>query len=200
MSNVIVMKNYSKLVKLAQNGLIRTKDVSAAKIGRDYLRYAVEDGVLENIAHGIYLLKNELEDKMFIFQLKNSKLIFSSYTSAYLLDLTTRDSDVFSVSAPLDYNNQKLLHIHSVVREKKDIYGLGLSKVNTAFGNPVKIHDAERTVCDLFSSKYAGDKFVQVEALKNYLQSADKNLVKLFEYAKILGIYNELKMRIEVLL
>jgi hypothetical protein len=86
----IYTKNYSKLVKLARNGLIRTKDVSSAEIGRDYLRYAVEDGVIENIAPGIYLLKNEFEDRMFIFQLKNSKLIFSSYTSAYLLGLTTR--------------------------------------------------------------------------------------------------------------
>jgi len=194
------MKNCSKLVKLAKNGLIRTKDVSAAGIGRDYLRYAVEDGIIENIARGIYILKNELEDRLFVFQLKNSKLIFSAYTSAYLLGLTTRDSDVFSVSAPLNYNNPKLQHVHSVVREKKNIYSLGLSEANTAFGNPVKIHDAERTVCDLFSPKYAGDRFVQVEALKNYLQSADKNLVKLFEYAKLLCVYNELRMRIEVLL
>jgi hypothetical protein len=137
---------------------------------------------------------------MFIFQLKSSKLIFAAYTSAYLLGLTTRDSDVFSVSAPLNYNSSKLLHTHSIVREKKDIYGLGLSEINTAFGNPVKIHNAERTVCDLFSPKYTGDRFIQIEVLKNYLQSADKNLVKLFEYAKSLGIYNELKARIEVML
>jgi hypothetical protein len=51
------------------------------------------------------------------------------------------------------------------VREKKEAYELGLSKVNTVFGNPVRIHYAERTVCDLFSPKYAGDRFVQVEAL-----------------------------------
>jgi hypothetical protein len=196
----MAMKNYSKLVNLAQNGLIRTKDVSAAGISRDYLRYAVEDGVIENIACGVYILKNELEDRMFIFQLKNSKLVFSAYTSAYLLGLTTRDSDVFSVSAPLNYNNPKLQHTHSIVREKEDVYGLGLSEVNTVFGNPVKIHGAERTVCDLFSPKYAGDRFVQIEALKSYLQSADKNLVRLFEYAKFLGIYNKLKTRIEVLL
>jgi hypothetical protein len=197
---VMVMKNYSKLVSLAQNGLIRTKDVSAAGIARDYLQYAVTDGVIENIACGVYILKNELEDRMFIFQLKNSRLVFSAYTSAYLLGLTTRDSEVFSVSAPLNYNNPKLQHTYSITREKEDIYGLGLSEVNTAFGNPVKTHDAERTVCDLFNPKYAGDRFVQVEALKNYLQSVDKNLVKLFEYAKLLGIYNELKTRIEVLL
>ena len=194
------MKNYSKLVDVAQNGLIRTKDVTANGIGRDYLRYAACDGVIENVAHGVYILKNELEDKLFIFQLKNSKLIFSANTSAYLLGLTTRDSDVFFVAAPLNYNNPKLQQIHNIVREKEAVYNLGLSEINTMFGNSVKIHDAERTVCDLFAPKYAGDKFVSVEVLKNYLQSIDRDLVKLFEYAKLLNVYDELKTRIEVLL
>ena len=194
------MKDYSRLIALAKNGVIRTKDLSAEGIGRDYLKYAVDDGILENVAHGVYLLKNELEDKLFIFQLKNSKLIFSSITSAYLLGLTTRDSDVFFASAPLNYNTSKLLLLHNIAREKDDVYSLGITEIKTGFGNTVKIHDAERTICDLFSPKYSGDKFVQVEALKNYMQSSYKNLVKLFEYAKQIGVYDEIRKRIEVLL
>ena len=194
------MKDYSRLINLAKNGVIKTMDVNAAGIGRDYLKYAVNDGIIENVAHGIYILKNELEDKLFIFQLKNSKLIFSANTSAFLLNLTTRDSDVFFASAPLNYNNSKLSGFHNVVREKAEIYNLGLIEIETAFGNTVRIHDAERTICDLFSPKYAGDKFVQVEALKSYLQSSYKNLVKLFDCAKRLGVYDEIKKRIEVLL
>ena len=194
------MKDYSRLINLAKNGVIETKAVNAAGIGRDYLKYAVNDGIIENVAHGIYILKNELEDKLFIFQLKNSKLIFSANTSAFLLNLTTRDSDVFFASAPLNYNNPKLSGLHNIVREKAEIFNLGIIEIETAFVNTVKIHDAERTICDLFSPKYAGDKFVQVEALKNYLQSSYKNLVKLFDYAKRLGVYDEIKKRIEVLL
>jgi len=200
MSKECAVKNYSKLVGSAKNGLIRTKDVTAAGIGRDYLRYAVDDGVIEKVARGIYTLKSELEDRMHIFQSKNTKLIFSAGTSAYLLGLTTRDSDAFNAAAPLNYNNPRLLGLHTITREKEEIYKLGLSEASTMFGNPVKVHDAERTVCDLFSPKYAGDKFVQIEALKNYLQSAHRNLAKLFEYAKHLGLYNELKKRVEVLL
>ena len=194
------MKDYSKLVGLAKNGVIRTKEVSAAGIGRDYLKYAVNDGIIENVARGIYILKNELEDKLFIFQLKNSKLIFSAITSAGLLGLTTRDSDVFFAAAPLSYNSPKLSSLHNITREKDEIYSLGVTEQKTTFGNTVRIHDAERTICDLFSSKFTGDRFVQTEALKNYLQSPYKNLVKLFDFAKQLGVYDELKKRIEVLL
>ncbi|MCL2062433.1 MAG: type IV toxin-antitoxin system AbiEi family antitoxin domain-containing protein [Firmicutes bacterium] len=194
------MKDYSRLLALAKNGVIRTKDLGAAGIGRDYLRYAINDEVIEKAAYGIYILSNEIADKLYIFQLKNSRLIFSANTSAFLLGLTTRDSDVFFLSAPLSYNNPKLSQFHNIVRERAGIYGLGLIEAETTFGNTVKLHDAERTICDLFSPKYTGDKFVQVEALKNYLQPPFKNLVKLFEYAKVLGVYDELKKRIEVLL
>ncbi|MCL2631327.1 MAG: type IV toxin-antitoxin system AbiEi family antitoxin domain-containing protein [Firmicutes bacterium] len=194
------MKDYSRLKDLARNGIIWTRDLSPAKIGRDYLKYAVDDGIIESVARGIYILKNELEDKLYIFQLKNSKLIYSANTSAFLLGLTTRDSDTLFASAPLGYNNPRLSGIHNVIREKAEIYGLGATEIQTAFGNIVKIHNAERTICDLFSPKYNGDKFVQVEALKSYLQLPNKNIVKLFDFAKQTGAYDELKKRIEVLL
>ncbi len=194
------MKNYEKLIGLAKNGVILTQDLAVAGIGRDYLRYAVDDGVIENVARGVYLLKGELEDKLYVFQLRYERLIFSFHTSAFLLDLTTRDSDVFFVSAPLNYHNPNVSRLHNIMRESPENYPLGLAETNTPFGNPVRIHNAERTVCDLFHPQYAGDKFVQVETLKNYLQSPTMNLVTLFEYAKQLHVYNELKKRIEVLL
>jgi len=194
------MKDYSKLIALAKNGLIRPKDLVAVGIDRNILRSAISDEIIESVAYGVYILKTELEDKLYIFQLKNSKLIFSANTSAYLLGLTTRDSEVFYAAAPLNYNTSKLLKSHNIVREKDDLYLLGQTKVNTPLGNPVRVHDLERTICDLFNPKYTGDKFVQVEALKNYVQSSEKNLVKLFEYATMLGVSEELKKRIEVLL
>lgn len=68
------------------------------------------------------------------------------------------------------------------------------------FGNTVKCHDIHRTICDLFSVKYIGDKFIQVEALKNYLKLPNKDTVKLVKYAKVLGVDKKLRDRIEVLL
>jgi len=140
-------KDYSKLISLAENGLIRAENVYAAGIKRYDLLCAVKDGVIENITDGIYFLKSELEDKMYTFQLKHSKLIFSAYTSAYLLGLTTLDSEAYSVSAPSNYN-PKLPKIHNVVREKKEVYELGWLKpdVITMFGNSVKIFPPKETI------------------------------------------------------
>jgi len=194
------MKDYTKLLGLARNSVITTKDLVTANIGKDYLKYAIQDNVIEKVAHGVYIPKHEYEDTLFIFQLRNSKLIFSCYTSAYLLGMTTRDTDVIYASAPLNYNTSKLQNGNVILRERELLYSLGLTEAKTMFGNNVRIHDTERTVCDFFNPKYVGDKFVQIEVLKNYLQSKEKNLTKLFDYAKTLGVLEELRKRVEVLL
>lgn len=43
------MRNYSKLLELAKqnNGYVFTKDLSQNKIAKDYLKFAVKDGILE---------------------------------------------------------------------------------------------------------------------------------------------------------
>jgi len=87
------MRNYTKLLSVAKNGIVRAKDLTALKVSRDYLKYAVQDGIIEKVAHGIYIEKNGCKDQLFLFQIKNSRLIFSCFTSAYLLDMTTRDSE-----------------------------------------------------------------------------------------------------------
>jgi len=194
------VKDYSKLLDLAKNGIITTKDIVTANVSKDYLKYAIQDNVIEKVAHGVYIPKHEYGDTLFIFQLRNSKLIFSCYTSAYLLGMTTRDTDVIYASAPLNYNTSKLQNGNVILREKELLHSLGQIEVSTMFGNRIKVHDAERTVCDFFNPKYIGDKFVKIEVLKNYLQSKEKNLTKLFDYAKTLGVLEELRKRVEVLL
>lgn len=51
------MRNYSSLLELAKknNGYVFSKDVVKENIPKSYLKYAVEDGVIEKIAQGIYI-------------------------------------------------------------------------------------------------------------------------------------------------
>jgi len=197
------MRDYTKLKSVAVNGVIRAKDLERVGVARDYLRYAQEDGVIESVDRGVYVLISEMKDTLYVLQLKYGWAVFSAYTSAYLLNLTTRDVETIYISAPRNTNNHKLSKSNNVkiVREKTDeLHELGIIKTKNSFGNEVTCHDAERTVCDFFNDKYLGDKFVQVEVLKNYLQSSNKNLAKLFDYAKQLGVLEELRKRVEVML
>ena len=196
------MRNYTKLLELAKqnNGYVFTKDLSQNKIAKDYLKFAVEDGILEKVARGIYIESDKFVDLLYVYQMNYSKIVFSSFTSAYLWNLTTRDTEIIYGATPLNYF-AKYSHNNTVlVRENDDIYNLGITTIKTMFGNIVKCHDIHRTICDLFSDKYVGDRFVRVEALKNYLKLPNKDTVKLMKYAKILGVDKQLREKLEVLL
>ena len=81
-----------------------------------------------------------------------------------------------------------------------DIFNLGLTTARTIFGNTITIYDKERTICDLCSKNYNGDKFVVNESLKTYLKTKDKDLTKLLKYAKELGVEKEMREKLEILL
>ncbi len=196
------MRNYTKLLELAKqnNGYVFTKDLSQNKIAKDYLKFAVEDGILEKVARGIYIESDKFVDLLYVYQMNYSKVVFSSFTSAYLWNLTTRDTEIIYGATPLNYFAKSSHNNTVLVRENDDIYNLGITTIKTMFGNIVKCHDIHRTICDLFSDKYVGDKFVQVEALKNYLKLPNKDTIKLMKYAKVLGVDKQLREKLEVLL
>ena len=196
------MRNYTKLLELAKqnNGYVFTKDLSQNKIAKDYLKFAIEDGILEKVARGIYIESDKFVDLLYVYQMNYSKVVFSSFTSAYLWNLTTRDTEIVYGATPLNYFAKGSRNNTVLVRENDDIYNLGITTIKTMFGNIVKCHDIHRTICDLFSDKYVGDKFVQVEALKNYLKLPNKDTVKLMKYAKVLGVDKQLREKLEVLL
>lgn len=198
------MRDYSKLLKLAKenNGIIQTKMVVENNISKHYLRFAVQDKVLEKVKNGIYITPDTMEDEMFFLQLKSKNLIYSYETSAYINELTTRNPLVLSITTTRDNNTSTIksnyqLDFHFV---SKDSLNLGLTTNKTMFGNLIKIYDKERTICDLCSKNYNGDKFVINESLKTYLKMKDKDLTKLLKYAKKLGVEKELREKLEILL
>lgn len=198
------MRNYSKLLELAKKnkGIIRTKIAVENRIPKDYLKFAVEDGFLEKVKNGIYITPDTMEDELYFLQLKSKNLIYSYETSAYYNGLTTRDPLILSITTLRSNNISAIksnykLDFHFVSKEKLN-YGLTTTK--TMFGNVIEIYDKERTICDLFSKKYVGDRYVVNECLKTYLKMEDKNLTKLLRYAKELKVEKELKDKLEILL
>lgn len=198
------MRDYSRLLELAKNnnGVVQTKMAVENKIPRDYLKFAVQDGMLEKVRNGIYITPNTMSDELYFLQLKSKNLIYSYETSAYYNELTTRTPLTLSITTLQGNNTYSLkssyeLDFHFV---SKDILNLGLTTTKTMLGNTIQIYDKERTICDLFSKSYNGDKFVINESLKTYLKLKDKDLTKLLKYAKKLGVDKELREKVEILL
>jgi len=194
------MEKLEALIK-SSNGVITTKLADNHDIHREYLSEFVRQGKLERIAHGIYITPEVWEDKMLIFQLRKSKMVYSHETALFLNDLTDRDPVFYCVTVPTGYNTSKLkqdgLIVHTI---KKELLDLGICTKQTSFGNDIRTYDMERTICDMLRDRKNQDIAVVSDALKRYVRSSDKDLNELMQYADVLRIEKILRRYLEVLL
>ena len=64
----------------------------------------------------------------------------------------------------------------------------GIIEATSPFGNPVKVYNAERCICDMLRSEKEFDLELQNRVLDYYFSSKDKNIELLLEYSKIFNI------------
>lgn len=83
---------------------------------------------------------------------------------------------------------------------KPELHNLGRSIMKTPFGNEVSCYDLERTICDIVRSRNKVGTETFLAALKAYAVRSDKNLNRLYSYAKQLRVSGILRRYLEVLL
>lgn len=183
--------NYSKLKQIFDNngGYITTEDVRNANISSWFLSDFVKRNGLNKIAPGFYADNSYFPDDYYIIQKRYPKYIFSGMSALYIHHLTDKIPVNIEVCAPQGYNptrnKMKSLSIRKI--SNPDVYNLGISELKTPFGNKVKVYDKERTICDLikYRDRYDGETFIK--GIKLYANKSN-NQIKLFRYARILGI------------
>lgn len=183
--------NYSKLKQIFDNngGYITTEDVRNANISSWFLSDFVKRNGLNKIAPGFYADNSYFPDDYYIIQKRYPKYIFSGMSALYLHHLTDKIPVNIEVCAPQGYNPTrnkiKTLSIRKI--SNPDVYNLGITELKTTFGNKVKVYDEERTICDLikYRDRYDGETFIK--GIKLYANKSN-NQIKLFRYARILGI------------
>ncbi len=196
------MGHKEKLMELIEkkNGLLLTKDAEEEGIPRKYLSIFSKEGLLERVAHGVYLSPDAFEDKMYIMQARVSKAIFSHETALYLHDLTDRDPIELSVTVPDGYNTSNLkdkgIKVHKI---KKELHEVGVIQLKTVFNRSIRVYDKERTICDIIRNRNNMDIAILNDALKRYMRDKEKNIHRLLKYAKELRIYNVTRKYMEML-
>jgi hypothetical protein len=182
------------------DGILFAKDASGHGISRENLRQAAARGVIENIGHGVYVTKDTLPDDSFILQRKYSKAIFSHETAAYYLGYTTRDPLVYCVTVPSGYNSKLLSQSNVKVYYSKEIQQENIVEVTTMYGRIIRCFNIEKTICDLCSPRFNGDKDVALEIIKTYARSDNKDISKLMSYATTERVKKVVRGYMEVLL
>ena len=197
------MNHLERLEKLIQkqHGTILSADLSREKIPRVYLQKMMAQGKIERINRGVYALVDTIDDELYVMQTKYTKLIYSHETALYFHNLSDRTPSEYSATVPSGYkvvgdvaNRFKIYYI------KKELHELGVETIINTYGNPIRIYNIERTICDLIRSRNRFDVEIFHDALKRFAKIKAVDYSTLMAYARKLRIAAVLKNYLEVLL
>lgn len=200
---MIIINYLKKLEELIEqrHGTILSSDLDKYEIPRTYLSMLMFEGKLERVDRGIYVSTDAVHDEMYAMQNKYPKLIFSHETALSLHGLSDRTSFEYTATVPSGYkvveNVSERVKIYYI---KKDLYESGIIHVNTPLGNPIKVYNIERTICDIVRSRSRVEIQILNEALKRFVKLKGADYSLLMDYAKEVKIESVLKNYLEVLL
>lgn len=181
------------------NGYLLSTMVNENNISKTTLSKYVREKGLERVARGVYITDDVWPDELYIMQVRNKAVIFSGETALYLHGLTDREYPEICISVPTGYNASHLKTRNVRVKyAPKNSHALGVCTVPSMSGNMVKAYDRERCICDLISDRKKMEVQIFQTAMKEYMTSKDKKLSRLVEYAKKLGMRDEVMKYVEV--
>lgn len=193
MNNEEKIKNFLK----QNNGYITTADFISLGIGRHLIPNFINVGLIRKVAHGLYIDNRLLEDPYYILQKKNPYAIFSFNTAFHILNLTNRTPYEIDISIPRGKRVRGNYNIHYV---SSNFYDIGIITVKSPSGNPIKVYNAERCICDMYRINRSFDLELQNRIIDYYFHSKEKNIDRLLEYAKIFGIYEKINTVVELMM
>ena len=170
------------------NGMLSTRMIEPLNISRQYLSIMENNNEIEKVSRGIYLSPSAFEDSYFSFQQKYKKAIFSHMNALYFYGMTEEFPYNYTVTVPQSYHVDTVNEKCNVFYVSDDIYEIGVVEVETPSGNKVRAYDKERCICDIIRSKGRMDSEQVKKTIKQYMRSRDKDIAKLYDYAKRMGI------------
>lgn len=198
------MTNFDRISKIIKTngGYITGCDIKMANISSAVLSEYVRKFCLIKQCPGFYSLPEWIRDEYFIFQYQYPRLVYSFYSASYLNRLTDYAPPYLEVTAPKNYRPFSLpkegTSLHTDTKDKT--YNLGISVIETTLGNKVRVYDIEKTVCDFIKNREKLDVESFVKCVTWYKKRKDKDIKRLFQYAKIMKIEDKVRDLMEVIL
>lgn len=193
-------KKIKELFEASSDGTITASQVTSAGLHRSVLQKLTGSGDIYRFARGIYVCSNLWEDDFYLLQRKYSRGIYSHDTALYLLGYSDRTPAQYTLTFPKGYNSPSLKQENvNIKRAVKENYSLGVIEIQSPSGNPIRVYDLERTLCDILRG---GGSDIQIinAAMKKYANSKEKDIHKLMQYASQLRVKPKVLRYMEVLL
>lgn len=183
-----ILTDTIKQIMNTNNGMLSTRMIEPLNISRQYLSIMENNNDIEKVSRGIYLVPSAFEDSYFSFQQKYKKAIFSHMNALYFYGMTEEFPYNYTVTVPQSYHVDTVNEKCNVFYVSDNIYELGIVEIETPNGNKIRAYDKERCICDIIRSKGRMDSEQVKKTIKQYIRSRDKDIAKLSEYSKIMGI------------
>lgn len=197
MTSLEILKEISDI----NNGLILTKNAVDNGVSRATLSQLCKDGKISRIAVGQYVLSDALNDEMLSLEIRSNLIVFSHESALFLNGISERTPFEHTVTIPssktLSRSISKKCKIYYI---KDDLHDLGKTHLPTTMGNLVWAYDIDRTICDIIRSRSRIADETFLSSLKRYASNSDKNLANLSLYANKMGILQQVRKYMEVLL
>ena len=202
-----MLENQNKLTELVANQVEKNHGFvflatlkESGYANQSSLNYLKKEG-FEMVSGGIYLSPLYYEDDTYVFQKRFAKGIYSHETALYLHGLSDVTPFIYTMTFPRGYHSKKIKEEPiSVVWKERSLWQEDQTTVKSSNGNDIVVYSMERTLCDMFNTRYEADEDVRLQAIVKYMKRADKNIPKLLNLAKKYNVLDKLKTYVEVLL
>ncbi|MBO4609070.1 MAG: type IV toxin-antitoxin system AbiEi family antitoxin domain-containing protein [Lachnospiraceae bacterium] len=190
-----------KLLIEGNGGIISSGELLKAGVNRVQLYDLLANGILSKESHGNYVLSGDEPDEYMVIQKRSDKLIYSHGTALFLLGMSDRVPHILDITVPQGDNVSRIKKTYQNTRFhycKRELWDLGIMKINTPMGYSVRAYDPERCICDMIRDMDNVDKQVYIQALQEYF-GGKCNPRKIIKYAKEFNIESKVRNYMEVL-
>ncbi|MDD4493689.1 MAG: hypothetical protein PHV32_04975 [Eubacteriales bacterium] len=197
------MLPYDKIKEIfaVHNGMMRTCELHKERLFYHDIQALIERGAIEKVRYGYYqwVDSDNLSEVATVTRLfpdavmcMDTALFYYRYSDRTPLAwhlAVSKDSGKSRFS--IDYPFTKPYYVEPSILELGAIDG-------EMDGNPVRIYDKERTICDCLRYMGKMDKETFNKTIQNYIIDNEKNIPRLLEYAKKLRVMQKVKTIIGV--
>ena len=170
----------------AHGGIIQTGTAAMHGISKYKLYQLCRENKIYRLAHGQYILPDELPDELLSISKRSENVIFSHETALYLHGISDRTPFVHALTAPSGSIPSAALKSEcKVYYIKPELFTLGKTLLQTPCGNFVPAYDLERTICDIIRSRNKMGTETFLAAIKLYAADSNKDLNKLISFSDI---------------
>ncbi len=181
------MKEAIKYFK-SNGGYANMTQLKQAGIHTSTIKAMLDQGIIEKVKSGLYRLfdidpKSGINISFIDVCKAVPKGVICLISAIDYYRLSTFNPPEIYVAIPQSEKPQKIEYPPTKFYFFPErFYNLGIEKIKTKAGE-VRIYNIEKTICDMFRYRDKLGEDIPIEALKNYLNRKEANLIKLRDYA-----------------